>query len=205
MQFYWIRRPDGLLCSSESGVVQALIGRPAIDWEFVSNSLAYINLRTERTGFSAIRELLPGTCLCFDGVALSVEPTWLPGKHILCQRSGEVAGIANELQRLIINCTAAWSASRSQILVELSGGLDSSIVTAALKSADADFSAITFATPDAEGDERVYARAVAARCGIALAEVEHDDHRSEEHTSELQSLMRISYAVFCLKKKKKLN
>src|SRR3546814_5861938 len=27
------------------------------------------------------------------------------------------------------------------------------------------------------------------------------NHRSEEHTSELQSLMRISYAVFCLKKK----
>src|SRR3546814_2142163 len=30
-------------------------------------------------------------------------------------------------------------------------------------------------------------------------------HRSEEHTSELQSLMRISYAVFCLKKKNKTN
>src|SRR3546814_10549231 len=29
-------------------------------------------------------------------------------------------------------------------------------------------------------------------------------HRSEEHTSELQSLMRISYAVFCLKKKNTL-
>src|SRR3546814_2773266 len=29
--------------------------------------------------------------------------------------------------------------------------------------------------------------------------------KSEEHTSELQSLMRISYAVFCLKKKKKIN
>src|SRR3546814_10741703 len=29
--------------------------------------------------------------------------------------------------------------------------------------------------------------------------------RSEEHTSELQSLMRISYAVFCLKKKTKIN
>src|SRR3546814_6843692 len=32
---------------------------------------------------------------------------------------------------------------------------------------------------------------------------EYLDQRSEEHTSELQSLMRISYAVFCLKKKKK--
>src|SRR3546814_17603553 len=31
----------------------------------------------------------------------------------------------------------------------------------------------------------------------------HQCMRSEEHTSELQSLMRISYAVFCLKKKKK--
>src|SRR3546814_14016171 len=35
----------------------------------------------------------------------------------------------------------------------------------------------------------------------APQEAERD--RSEEHTSELQSLMRISYAVFCLKKKKK--
>src|SRR3546814_3487110 len=35
--------------------------------------------------------------------------------------------------------------------------------------------------------------------GAALAA---PDLRSEEHTSELQSLMRISYAVFCLKKKK---
>src|SRR3546814_20533991 len=39
-----------------------------------------------------------------------------------------------------------------------------------------------------------------ARRGIITPEMEH---RSEEHTSELQSLMRISYAVFCLKKKKK--
>src|SRR3546814_8296538 len=36
----------------------------------------------------------------------------------------------------------------------------------------------------------------AAICGISKPRI-----RSEEHTSELQSLMRISYAVFCLKKK----
>src|SRR3546814_6754527 len=35
------------------------------------------------------------------------------------------------------------------------------------------------------------------------AALEQPTARSEEHTSELQSLMRISYAVFCLKKKKK--
>src|SRR3546814_7292624 len=37
---------------------------------------------------------------------------------------------------------------------------------------------------------------------IALGVMPYITARSEEHTSELQSLMRISYAVFCLKKKK---
>src|SRR3546814_6054304 len=40
-------------------------------------------------------------------------------------------------------------------------------------------------------------RAIVLACHLSLKE------RSEEHTSELQSLMRISYAVFCLKKTKK--
>src|SRR3546814_10244566 len=38
---------------------------------------------------------------------------------------------------------------------------------------------------------------------LSLAIRKREWRRSEEHTSELQSLMRISYAVFCLKKKKK--
>src|SRR3546814_5203559 len=49
---------------------------------------------------------------------------------------------------------------------------------------------------------------VAAHMGAGHAEnvsqrLDQKRARSEEHTSELQSLMRISYAVFCLKKKKK--
>src|SRR3546814_3100403 len=40
------------------------------------------------------------------------------------------------------------------------------------------------------------------RIGTVKVRLVGRDGRSEEHTSELQSLMRISYAVFCLKKKK---
>src|SRR3546814_4711797 len=50
--------------------------------------------------------------------------------------------------------------------------------------------------------EHVLAAALAP-FGDHLAEIV-DQKRSEEHTSELQSLMRISYAVFCLKKKKQI-
>src|SRR3546814_4157344 len=58
--------------------------------------------------------------------------------------------------------------------------------------------------------ERVGIRAdpflVEGRQRLVLAAIgrRHQRQRSEEHTSELQSLMRNSYAVFCLKKKKKI-
>src|SRR3546814_3900688 len=43
---------------------------------------------------------------------------------------------------------------------------------------------------------------LAAQSGNFEGDTQGEQYRSEEHTSELQSLMRISYAVFCLKKKK---
>src|SRR3546814_8891145 len=56
--------------------------------------------------------------------------------------------------------------------------------------------------PDA-GRKRAVGRARRLSCFIARLISGAEVLRSEEHTSELQSLMRISYAVFCLKKKKR--
>src|SRR3546814_4712763 len=68
--------------------------------------------------------------------------------------------------------------------------------------------------PDRKKASRIPGTPAACRCSTASSStgcrhVADDYHprtgpppRSEEHTSELQSLMRISYAVFCLKKKK---
>src|SRR3546814_5817362 len=54
-------------------------------------------------------------------------------------------------------------------------------------------------------EDRVHALELGEREDRLLhAVVVGHDFRSEEHTSELQSLMRISYAVFCLKKKKQI-
>src|SRR3546814_2926307 len=57
-----------------------------------------------------------------------------------------------------------------------------------------------FTAPAAPARAADWMTAEFAKKGIKVA---RDGDRSEEHTSELQSLMRISYAVFCLKKKKK--
>src|SRR3546814_17003279 len=52
---------------------------------------------------------------------------------------------------------------------------------------------------------RLHQLASVGRSGGWRASGRDGGRRSEEHTSELQSLMRISYAVFCLKKKKQYN
>src|SRR3546814_8982709 len=52
------------------------------------------------------------------------------------------------------------------------------------------------------GCARSITKAIQGIDTAAKVETDISERRSEEHTSELQSLMRISYAVFCLKKKK---
>src|SRR3546814_14048783 len=54
----------------------------------------------------------------------------------------------------------------------------------------------------ADGDARERLAEILAEAVPRLGQAFEQPIRSEEHTSELQSLMRISYAVFCLKKKK---
>src|SRR3546814_3152140 len=61
-------------------------------------------------------------------------------------------------------------------------------------------------TPIREIDRRIIGKGtrgpLTEKLQKAFFDVVNGKNRSEEHTSELQSLMRISYAVFCLKKKK---
>src|SRR3546814_1767866 len=63
-----------------------------------------------------------------------------------------------------------------------------------LAQVEAQFGRPNFSCPAENGGQR-----------LIWSQQPNGQYRSEEHTSELQSLMRISYAVFCLKKKKKKN
>src|SRR3546814_3985165 len=88
--------------------------------------------------------------------------------------------------------------------------------TTLFRSEDRAQSVQSFARPRRSADPRFLAGTVQDHWLSASGALRHDPHnrlprlrrgrrpsRSEEHTSELQSLMRISYAVFCLKKKNK--
>src|SRR3546814_2388860 len=66
------------------------------------------------------------------------------------------------------------------------------------------FDAISFGLRTQSGRPKDCSRVVRSVRFASILALRNRKLRSEEHTSELQSLMRISYAVFCLKKKKKI-
>src|SRR3546814_8624695 len=75
-------------------------------------------------------------------------------------------------------------------------------ITFSLKSASVRIFCRNFITAFRCCDQRPLAAARPYRLQPINSANDDPQERSEEHTSELQSLMRISYAVFCLKKKK---
>src|SRR3546814_7693117 len=90
---------------------------------------------------------------------------------------------------------------RLHLLADLAVGAVAAVVEQRVEKVAFRFRALHPLPFSAAFVDEVEDEAVERAQGVADLAVAPD--RSEEHTSELQSLMRISYAVFCLKKKKK--
>src|SRR3546814_1538182 len=95
----------------------------------------------------------------------------------------------------LVNAEGSPLAGLADVVIPLSAGVERSV--AATKSYIASLAAIAALVAAWAEDDALEAALTALPGQLEQA------FRSEEHTSELQSLMRISYAVFCLKKKKK--
>src|SRR3546814_4510440 len=125
-----------------------------------------------------------------DGEGLRLGP-WLDGLRYLvvtpAHQCPTMVTMPNERRQALLD----WAAAADAVLIEddYEGETRFEASMPALKSMDRDGRVIYLGTLS-----KVLAPGV--RIGFMVA-----PERSEEHTSELQSLMRISYAVFCLKKK----
>src|SRR3546814_8030337 len=105
---------------------------------------------------------------------------------------GELSPAADVIDR------ASNNAVRHVVKAEFRGRAGATLVLRALPGVSAQRVVLVGLGKQSEYNARAHA---AAEQGFASACVAARIARSEEHTSELQSLMRISYAVFCLKKK----
>src|SRR5205085_7533509 len=147
---YAVREPSGLFpayyAAGEASLfvasdatllreVRAIGG--AIAWPRLASGLVHPDLRVSETALSGCNELIPGCALRLPG--LGQELAWSPADH--ASGPTEVRSLkwsADVLRETLQACVAAWSRGSRRLLLELSGGLDSSIVAACLAPAGAD-------------------------------------------------------------------
>lgn len=148
------------------------LDRPPIDEEFLRQWLTYPSLRTARTGLTGRFELLPGTARRSNGGAASVSTMWSPWRAAEPERRIlDFDEAARRVREVTLATVPVQVQGLESPVLELSGGLDSSIVAACLKQAAVPFRAANFVTRTADGDERDYARLVASALDLELAEL----------------------------------
>ena len=165
--------PDAVFVSdAEMASELGLLERASPDLAFAVHWLQYPFLRSARTCVEQVREVLPGTLHKLDRSCWTEMPVWRPADFISRRQAIfdpiEAAGRLRELALAVVPAQLDSGA----IALQLSGGLDSSIVAACLASAGRAFECVNFATHAPDGDERNFARAVAGFCHLTLRELQ---------------------------------
>lgn len=147
--------------------------RPAIDSSFIANHLAFPHLKTAQTGICGIEELLGGECLYPETSGpLRKRMAWSPWDWTQAEREiAELPAASEMLRTAVLGAVSGLTPASSTSLLELSGGLDSSVLAASLAGTRRNARAATLVTDQAEGDERLHARAAASATGLELDEL----------------------------------
>ena len=147
-----------------------LLDQASTDLIFAMHWLQFPFLRSARTGVEGVTEVLPGTWFRFDGGWMETRP-WRPASFLArgdaLMDASEAAARLREVACRVI----PRQVDEGSMILQLSGGLDSSIVAGSLAEAGRRFSCVNFATASPDGEERHFAREVASRFDLALREV----------------------------------
>ena len=167
-----------------------------INWDFIVQHLAYPNLRTASTGILGVTEVVAGTRVEDYFLSRKVINCWSPWDFAsrdkqMKNRSVMVDNLRDEVSR----CVKVWADKNKSFLMEVSGGLDSSIVATCLSNCESKISCITIAARDPAGDERKYARLVADFIGRPLLEVELLVEESEIISTPARRLPRPAFSM----------
>lgn len=170
MPCYWLMADGQLFAASDARLIaQSQLAPLSIDWRALHRHLYAYDLRAAPTCLHGVTELMPG-----ERVLLRPAPQtascWSPWDQVHPARRWS----HQDLRQTVDACVQAWATTSTQILQTVSGGLDSSICTAALRHAPHAVTLMTMTTDEAEGDERRYARILAGAFDRFLIEARHE-------------------------------
>ncbi len=145
-----------------------------INSHFLGGVLLYVVLNTHETALQDVTKVMAGECVEYSSRGIQTRSFYWNPLHFCTSDVIESHAEAVRLTRETVSaCVEAWASCFKRILLYVSGGLDSSIVLACLtKTSRPGLFCINHYTDHPYRDERVYARAISKRCGVALIEEE---------------------------------
>lgn len=162
-----------------------------VDWTIVTQSLVFRDFRPARTCIRGVNELLPGVVLDLGDRGVSSRCAWSPWAFAEpAARITDPEAAISTLREVATATLGAWGACFERPLIEISGGLDSSIVAAGIHTEQAGAHCLTFGPAPGDASELPWARAVAEHLGYPLTELVADAATVDIRYSDARDLPR---------------
>lgn len=172
------------------------VAAPSVNWTALAEHLRFPELRQVRTCLSGVEELAPGA---LHAIGQPTEPpleVWRPEAFLPGRQTMHFAEATEALRACAIDTLGTWTRLVGPVAVAASGGVDSSLVCAALASAGLQFDCITLATADPSGDERKFAAALGDHLGARVVSMVYDLARGEPNAPASAGLPRPTRKTF---------
>lgn len=150
---------------------------PPVSWDAVRATLVFRRLGGRETALEGVTQVLPGELTAMESSGQSPTVLWSAAdvaRHPLATEAGQAARMLRETTTQFVH---AWMSCYNDIVLRLSGGVDSAILlgTLAAAPATANIACLNYHSPGSDSDERRYARLAAARACCRLIERHRDD------------------------------
>ena len=143
-------------------------------WPAIHAHLSRPNLRQRVTCLAGVSELTPGEFIVAGERHVSRRQLWRPEDVMPSKPRISCEEAAEQLRELATSILGAWARRLGRVAVAASGGVDSSLVCAALAEAEQPFDCVTLATADPSGDERTYVRMLGEHLGVSVIDRIYD-------------------------------
>jgi len=188
---FYTRFGERWVASASLGALRSLIGQHVrLNLNAVRSFLTFAYLPGDETLIDGVYEMLPGRCLrlCADGTYRE-EIFWEPREYEWCEADPPEVD-AQRLRNLLEQAVAARLPSQQDVGVFLSGGIDSSLVTAlAARLHDRPVRTYAINFGDEYPNELAYSGLVAAHCRTAHTVLTFDGKTVADHLAETVALL----------------
>ncbi len=188
---YRAETPTHVVLASSPDLLSVAIGQPLrFSCPAIAAHLLRPELRQRSTCLQGVEELPPGSFVRPTQGELCIQTIWKAEDFTSLEASSSFDEFVTRLRALACSVMSCWSETFGKVGVATSGGVDSSLICAALAATQSPFDCITVTTLDNSGDERIYARDVAAAFGVQCEEGLYDPSQFDPRRSASAGLPR---------------